>query len=360
MTLVALFSPQRPVLLADVLLSHETRPQLRALPTGVSLTPMPVGQLRPIDTTQKIVLLNEGQIALAGTGQITTIRMVAQRLKSDHPRMKPHDLPQWLSDRRTLCGSSTNIIAAWFDRNSGDYCSAGVGKDIKQFLAKEFGDVLASGSGRPWLERYFVRPGKTIQSTNDFTFQEKIKMLAVAQTGFHLSGERLFGVKDHFGGGFQIAAFNGERFEFIRDIAYLTFLVRHEPDGSTQVILAPTINFQRCRNGALAFEVWSLSDRKFESREGVAVFQAGGSLARSMVAPLISGVAGRSQPAGQFQTPEYVNIILIHYSTDGILRHVHFQMFGDAIQNPVQMSLCEDDLVEIKIEKSTLTTWMLS
>lgn len=361
MTLIALFSPQRPVLLADVLLSHETLPQLPVLPTGVSLAPMPVGRRRPVDTTQKIVILADGRIALAGTGDISRIRMIAQRLKIEHPKLKPHDLPQWLAGRRTLCGSTTNIIAAWFDRNSGDYCAAGVGEDIKQFEAKEFGNVVASGSGRPWLEKYFVRPGKAVQSTNNFSFQETVKTLAVAQTGLHLCGERLLGVKDHFGGGFQIAAFNGERFEFVPDIAYLTFQVWHTADGSTRVMLAPMINFQRCRGGNLAFEVWSLSDEKQESRADAVVFRAKASLARNAVAPLISGTADGILPAGEFRTPEYVNIIVIHHSDTGdALRRGNFQMFGDPTMNPIQMRIVEEGVVEVSVEEGTLDAWLRS
>ena len=361
MTLIALFSPRRPVLLADVLLSHEILPQLRALPTGVSLAPMPVGQMRPVDTTQKIALLNHGRIALAGTGSIGTIRMITHRLKSDYPKLRPHDLPRWLGERRTLCGSSTNIIAAWFDRSSGDFCAAGVGEDLKDFEAKEFGKVFASGSGRPWLEKYFVRSGKTVHSTNDFSFQETVVMLAVGQTGLHLSGERLVGVRDHFGGGFQVAAFNGERFEFVRDIVYLTFYAWRAPNGSAQIMLAPMINFQRCRGGALAFDVWSLSDRKSEPKAGTVVYRARGSLERNVVAPLISGVADRTPPTGEFQTPEYVNITVIHLSdADDFPRHAYFQMFGDPAMNPIRMSLGDDNAVEISVAEDALEVWMRS
>lgn len=359
MTLVAFFSPEKPVILADVLLSHATMPQLQTLPNGVSLAPMPVGQLRPVDTTQKIVLLADGQIALAGTGDISTIKMIAQRLASEFPNLKPLDLPKWLGERAALCGSNTNIIAAWFDRKSGDYCTAGVGEDIKKFTAKEFGTVFASGSGRPWLEKFFVRPGKTVQSTNNFTFQEKVKMLAVAQTGLHLSFERLFGVKDHFGGGFQIAAFNGEKFEFVSDITYLAFHVSHGSDGSAQVMLAPMINFQRCHGGVLAFDVWSLSNGQSETRTGVTVFRAKASRNRNLVKPLINGVANNISPVDEFRTPEYVSITIIHYSDTGdMLYHKSFQMFGDPNCNPIQMTISDDDIIEVSIEESTLDAWL--
>lgn len=221
--------------------------------------------------------------------------------------------------------------------------------------------MAASGSGRPWLEKHFVRSGETVQSTNDFSFQESIKTLAVAQTGLHLAGERTFGPRDHFGGGFQIAAFNGERFEFLRDIAYLTFWVLRGADGSKKVMLAPMINFQRCRGGALAFDVWTLSNVKAEARAGSIVYQAAGSLARNLVAPLISGIAERKPPQGEFQTPEYVNISLIHHSGPaGTPRHEHFQMFGDPAINPVRMRLRGEDVVEISVEKATLEAWLRS
>lgn len=244
MTLIALFNPANPTLISDVLLSSKRDPAVSVTPTGVPIIPAAYvdAAYSPVAFRQKTAILHDGRIAVSVAGNLQKALQAACELRDGvrQAEICHSDLENWCLEADKRYGKDVSLIIAWFE--DARWSVARVGEHMLTNKTKSGSEVYWTGSGSSWLSHSLVSLEKLVQQIGDFDDADQIRLQAIAQSGLQLFGEHYLGLRDDFGGGFQITFFKDDKFHYAQNITYLMLSVYHNQKGAAHKIeLVPVI-----------------------------------------------------------------------------------------------------------------------
>lgn len=358
MTLVALYQSEDPVLISDVLISHVALPAVRLTPTGVAVrTDTRPDTYNPRGFSQKTVLFDEGRVMLGISGRVVEARMAAHSL-ADAVRdgLTPERFSAWHKRASILYGKRANLIVLWAGDQGVSIATVG------QWMGRPTNyaaDVVYSGSGSDWIKRFLFGQGAVVQQVGELSNRERIIGQAIAQTGFHLLNERLLGLQDHFGGGFQITSLVGDRFETLSDVVYLSWAVSHDrPDEPRQLDLVPVIVAQRAAGDSVAFDVWTLEELSTTRNDQETVFEGKASVTRTLVPSLLSGrQASLGADPPDLAIVEWTHSQILHYRDEKPIGFRNAPMFGDPSLHPITVEGKVGGRVRIGVQAELCDAW---
>lgn len=291
MTLIAVFTTNRPVLLSDVLLSGDQRLMPATTPMGVPIDPRiyDAAPLRPVRFQQKTAVLHDGKIAVSVAGNFTRAQQAVCQLRDDARAgvVNQAGLEAWCRDA-TKRFRNVSLIIAWAE---GPYwVTARTGDHLAQKHTPSGAVVHYTGSGTRWLNSSSVSLGAEVEQIGESDEADRIIMQAIGQSGMQLFSERTLGVHDNFGGGCQITHMVGDKFYHVRNITYLHWSIFHALKGAPHLMeFYPVIVRQRQHGSDLIFETIQIETVEILRGDGWTEFRGPASRHSQRVAPLISG-----------------------------------------------------------------------
>lgn len=315
MTLIALVNPENPTLLSDVLLSSTGEPAVSVTPTGVSIIPTEYieASYSPLAFRQKTAILHDGKIAVsvAGNFQIAMQAVCALRDGVRQGEISHSGLEKWCVEANKRYGKDVSLIIAWFEGNQ--WSIARIGNHMLSKKTRCGSEVYFTGSGSSWLSHSLVSIGENVEQIGDFNDEEKIRLQAIGQTGFHLFNEHYLGIRESFGGGFQITYFQNGKFQHAQNITYILLSVYHNKKGAAyKTELVPVIVQQGYDKRDMVFKT-----RKFEKiarheAEDSVEFRGPCKLDQMHIAPLLTGTKAPAAPSCLERT-NYFYILRAHF-----------------------------------------------
>ena len=357
MTLIAVFRPDAPVIVSDVLLSHEGPPRVPFLPTGRMVNPLSStgpGSYQPHSFAQKTLLFRDDTVAFVGYGDVTKLKLISTGLRDEIRRgMTIEKLPVWAAAKKAVCGRDTGAIVCWSEEGLVTTCVAGGG--IRSVPLPQGGQVLFGGSGGEWLQRNLIRSSSILDQSGGFSDYEMVLNAVVAQTAQHIAQERFLGVRHGFGGGFQVTWFNGERFVSTPQIVYLIFRVEHDEYGSTMSLAgAPVVQRSDGRN--LSTQLWIPETEAFTVADGIASLRTRTRFVETKVPPLIR-TPGQEMQFVDLSIGEYVGIYTVHVRDGNLIGLGSFQLTGDPKLTQVELAISPNNEMVLCIPETTFNIW---
>lgn len=355
MTLIAVFNPDKPVIFSDVLLSHKGEPQVSFVPTGRLVQPIDdADSYQPHSFAQKTLLLRDDTVAFAGSGDVNKLRFIATDLRDEIRKgMSQGELLAWAARRTRICGKDTGAIVSWAEGGHVETLTTGAG--IETIMLPQGGSALCGGTGAQWLRRTAIKESQVLDSVGEFSAYEMVLNLAIAQTAQHLAQERFLGVRQAFGGGFQVTWFDGARFRSTPQVVYLLFLVEHAADGEVMTLAGPPV-VQRSDSGKLSTELWIPEHESFHISDGVAVLRTRSRFLETTVPTLIH-TSRQPIAAVNLSIGEYVGIYTVHVRDGKLIGLGNFQLTGDPRLTGVEFTGQRDGEMIIRIPEELFETW---
>ena len=291
MTLIAVFTTSRPVLLSDVLLSAERSIIPATTPMDVPIDPRiyDAAPLRPVRFQQKTAVLHEGRIAVSVAGDFARATQAVCQLRDDARAglVDQGRLESWCR-AATERFRNVSLIIAWAE--GPQWVVAQAGDHLAQKTTASGAVVQYTGSGTRWLGSSTVSLGDIVEQIGDGDEADRIIMQAIGQSGMQLFSERSLGVHDNFGGGCQITHLVGDRFYHVRDITYLHWSIFHDPKGApSRMEFYPVVVRQRQQGCDLIFETMRFNQVECSRSDGWTEFRGRASRHSQRVAPLVTG-----------------------------------------------------------------------
>lgn len=357
MTLIAVFRPDAPVIVSDVLLSHQGAPLVPFVPTGRMVHPLSStghAPYQPHSFAQKTLLFHNDTVAFVGYGDVTKLKFIATALRDEiRQGMTVDRLPAWAAARKAVCSRNTGAIICWSEKGSVTTCIAGGG--IQSVPLPQGGHALCGGSGGQWLQRNLIKNSTVLDQAGEFSEYEMILNAVVAQTAQHTAQERFLGVRHGFGGGFQVTWFDGERFVSTPQIVYLIFQVEHDEHGSTMSLAgAPVVQRSDGRN--LSTQLWIPETEAFNVAGGVATLRTRTRLLETKVPPLIRTPREEMQSV-DLSIGEYIGIQTVHVRDGNLIGLGSFQLTGDPKLTEVELGVSPDGEMVLRIPETTFEIW---
>ncbi|ENN83781.1 hypothetical protein RHSP_40939 (plasmid) [Rhizobium freirei PRF 81] len=350
MTLIAVFNPQSPIGIADVMLSAKVPPTDGTMPNGTQFKSQEfkANAWVPYRYSQKMSILNDGKVLALGAGDFSKIKMVISDLVAALGRgLKIEELSSWLNRKAALCGKDTSVIVSWVDGTR--YETIAVGNDIHA-LDLPATKAWHSGSGGAWFRQLPVTIGKKHFQIGEFHENEYVRMQAIAQTGFHLFNERTIGTREAFGGGFQTAYHDGNCFRMCEDVTFLLWKMVHSDDGIPVMLdLYPQIVVQRYRAPFLYFDVASLAPSDPLIGGSSYIFRGSTSIVRAGVPPLLRDSRPAVATPEPLATTPFIDNHILHLWNKKIIDISGHQLMGDVNLSDIKLAQGEDDRYEVEL-----------
>lgn len=357
MTLAAILLPQAPVVMSDVLLSHLGQPKVELTPTGMIVRKTAGGgRYQPVDFMQKTLLLDDDRAVFTGAGTVSTLKSLAVDLRDRIRKgMTREGLEGWLASRQGVCGNSTSAMVAWLDHDG--YCVGKVGSHVRALALEGGQQVFCCGSGADWLKRNLIKQTRSLEAVGDFSFSERVRFIAIAQTAQHLAQERFLGMRDAFGAGFQVTYYDGARFVPIPQTIYLVFVVEHDDAGPARMTLAGPMVVQRSDGIQLAFELWAPENDDFSIEGEDVVLDSAVRFVEKLVPPLLHT---RREPYRRpsLATGDYVAAQTVHVREGKLIGLGSFQLAGDPALTGVTTAGEPNGRLHLSIPRNLFETWM--
>ncbi|GEM_PF-4328176 len=361
MTLIAIFNSSKPTLISDVLLSSaQTPPAVSVTPTGVSIDPAKYvsADYSPLHFQQKTAILHGGKVAIAVAGDFKRAQKAACALRDDirNGVLCQSNLQEWGQEADKKFGKSVSMFIAWNEPES--WLIGKIGDPFTVRRTASGTEVFWAGSGSEWLQTCMLTLGECVEQIGPLEEAERIRMLAIAQTGYHLFSERVLGLKDHFGGGFQITTLHEDLFYPVTGITYIHMTVLHNEKGIPYTIkILPSIVIQGYDSGDLTFDTLSLSD--IERLDLGDRFEFRGRFERSClpVKPLLTG-NNLPPPPPSLERVRYFHIQRAHIWNGSIVHLGSSQMLQEGTAPcPIEIVEHPDNTVSIFVRKTELKMW---
>lgn len=359
MTLCAVFKPRSPIVISDVLISHLGQPTVDVTPTGVFIRPHSGAKLyRPVGFSQKMVLLDDDRAVFTGAGKLSTLKSLATDLRTRIKNgLQPAELEAWLASKSAICGKSTSAIVAWLDDHT--YKVAKVGAGVYSLQDGDGDQVAACGSGADWLRRNLITEDTIIDIHGEFTGHEQKLFRAISQVAQHLAQERFLGMRDAFGGGFQVTYFDGERFVPVPQVTYLHFVVEHDARGPVRMLFSGPLIVQRSDGRRLAFELWAPEMEEFGSEQGFMILDTRNRFLEKAVPPLLHNRAEPWKPS-TLSIGDYVTAQTVHIRDGRLIGLGSFTLVGDPALTGITLEGEPNEKLRLAITYDVFETWKTS
>lgn len=260
MSLIAsTFSQELPFLLGDLLFSSkEGRPDF-ITPTQMPVYPMSeiYSEYKPMELYQKIYILRDN-LALALAGNAYEMKEFICNLKlrlSIYEVLNDEVIKQFLLDfdlNENFSGSSMLMLLVLKQGSEMNYVnrySYGIWDRLEN---EHFGSVWASGSGAENFLFQFSTPvsfdADSPRGTVSHSITANLGLLAK-----WLAIEKSTGVtlRDHWGSGFEMIYFDGQKFVKFQEICFVIFEGRSDENGVTEVVYPSVVMYHFYENDTL-------------------------------------------------------------------------------------------------------------
>ena len=254
------FSLQSPFLIGDLLFSSGKGKEDFLFPThGESMhtDSSDPNELKPDELLQKLYVLKEN-ICIALAGWENEMRDLLVELKitlSYYERITRDIMHQVLQNydmENEFAGSAFMMLVIEKDEN-GDFQVGryyrGKWEEIDHIT---FGSVLACASGRHDFIEHLHHPFTFVTSFGEDDLRSRLTANLIMLSQW-IAAEKYNGrnLDNHWGAGYEMIYFDGERFRKVDEIAYVVFETVMKEDGSMQRLHPSVINYYRYHGDVL-------------------------------------------------------------------------------------------------------------
>jgi hypothetical protein len=252
MTLVATIDFQgAPVLFGDILLSRPREEKSKSvdIPTSRNVDSPKMDSIIS-GLTRKIVNVSD-RFALGWSGRMIDARTVVQDLM-DRGYTSYYDVSKFLNDINYLDASDLYLTGIIVEPVSAETVQiATFGWDAKNGFGggligpKSFGTIYAGGSGYHDLLNA-IESMKDLQIGGQARSNHQVSSMMVLNLMGLLIGDQIRfgrGVDLFYGGGFELASYQGDRLTNLDNITYVYFAVTREPGSNYKLAFGPILKF---------------------------------------------------------------------------------------------------------------------